>query len=71
AQDLYQKKIKRIQNDLKIYELSSKWFYRFPWISLKALSVPFIHKRFAKGYAEGKTLTQIIYGKTAETRFPE
>jgi len=34
-----------------------------PGISLTALSFPFIHKRFVKGYADGKTITQIFYGK--------
>ena len=31
-------------------------------ISLKALSFPFIHQWFSKGYTEGKTLSQILYG---------
>lgn len=65
ARDLYQKKIKDIRTDLRIYDLSSKWFYRLPWASLTAASFPFFHKRFAKGYADGKTLTQILYGKAA------
>jgi len=63
ARDLYFKKLKAIQTDLKIYELSSKWFYRFPNISLKTTSFPFIHKRFVKGYGQGKTITQIFSGK--------
>jgi geranylgeranyl reductase family protein len=63
AKDRYFKKLKAIQTDLKIYELSSKWFYRFPNVSLKISSFPFIHRRFVKGYANGKTITQIFSGR--------
>jgi len=62
AKDLYLKKLKEIQADLRFYDLSAKWFYNFPWLSFKALPIPFIHKRFVKGYAEGKTIKQILYG---------
>jgi len=61
--NFYLEKLKGIQTDLRIYELSSKWFYRFPKVSLKISSFPFIHKRFVKGYAQGKTVTQIFSGK--------
>ena len=64
AKDLYLKRLKEIQTDLKFYDLSSKWFYRFPRLSLKALSLPFIHKSFAKGCADGKTITQVLFGRT-------
>ena len=37
AGDLYQKKLKQIQADLRMSHFGSKWFYRFPWISLKAM----------------------------------
>jgi flavin-dependent dehydrogenase len=63
VRDLYLGKLKPIQMDLKAYELSSKWFYRFPRVSLKAVSFPFIRNRFVKGYADGKTLTQILMTK--------
>ncbi|WP_300462582.1 geranylgeranyl reductase family protein [Desulfobacula sp.] len=63
ARDLYLEKLKPIQTDLKAYDLSSKWFYRFPRVSLKALSFPFIRNRFVNGYADGKTLTQILMTK--------
>lgn len=63
ARDLYFKKLKTLQTDLRIYELSSKWFYRFPEVSLKTTSFPFIHNRFVKGYGQGKTITQIFSGK--------
>ncbi len=62
----YHKKLKEIQMDLRIHELGSKLLYRFPWLSLKALSFPFIHNHFAKACADGKTITQILYGKVAE-----
>lgn len=63
ARDLYLKKLKTLQTDLRIYELSSKWFYRFPKVSLRAAGFPFIHNRFVKGYGQGKTITQIFSGK--------
>ena len=62
ARDLYLKKLKEIQADLRFYDLSAKLFYNFPWLSFKALPIPFIHKRFVKGYADGKTIKQILYG---------
>jgi geranylgeranyl reductase family protein len=62
AGDLYFNKLKEIQADLRFYDLSAKWFYNFPWLSFKALPIPFIHKRFVKGYADGKTIKQILYG---------
>jgi len=65
---LYGEKLKQIQMDLRCYELSSKWFYRFPWVSLNTLSVPFVHKRFVKGFADGKTITQIFSGKAAQKK---
>jgi len=60
---LYQTQLKQIQADLKLYQFSSNCLYRLPWISLKALSFTFVHKWFAKGYADGKTLSQIFCGK--------
>jgi geranylgeranyl reductase family protein len=60
--NFYLERLKDIQTDLRFYHLSSKWFYRFPWISLKALSFPFVRKRFTKGVADGKTITRILYG---------
>ncbi|CCK81012.1 NAD(P)/FAD-dependent oxidoreductase [Desulfobacula toluolica] len=65
ARDLYREKLKAIQADLRVYDLSSNWFYTFPGVSLKAVSFPFVHKRFSKGYADGKTITQILCGKAA------
>ncbi|NOX35031.1 MAG: geranylgeranyl reductase family protein [Deltaproteobacteria bacterium] len=63
ARDLYIKKLKEVRSDLKFYNLASKWFYRFPGPSLKALSFPFIHKRFVNGLAEGKAMARILYNK--------
>lgn len=61
AKDFYLKKLKEIQADLRFYDLSAKLFYNFPWLSFKVLPIPFIHKRFVKGYADGKTIKQILY----------
>jgi len=61
----YLKKLKKIHMDLRFHDFVSKWFYHFPQVSLKAVSFPFVHKWFVKGYAEGKTLTQILYGQSA------
>ena len=63
AIDLYLNKLKHIQADLSLHHYSAGWFYKFPWISLKALSVRPVNKPFAKGYAQGKTLSQILFGK--------
>ena len=56
----YAREIKKIRRELRLYYLSSKCLYSFPSISLNLLSRPFFHKRFAQGYADGKTLGQII-----------
>ncbi|RLC24217.1 MAG: hypothetical protein DRH93_05190 [Deltaproteobacteria bacterium] len=61
AGKLYLKQLKEIQTDLRFYHLSSNCLYKLPWMSLKALSFPFVHKWFAKGYADAKTLSQILY----------
>ncbi len=57
---LYSNFIKKIQFDLKLHRMASKWFYAYPGISLKTLSLPFIHKYFASGYAEGRPLVNIL-----------
>jgi geranylgeranyl reductase family protein len=57
----YAKEIKKIRTDLRLYHLSAKCLYSFPSFSLKLLSLPFFHKKFAKGYADGKTLSQILF----------
>jgi geranylgeranyl reductase family protein len=60
----YSKALEKLKTDLKYHELSSQIFYRFPRASLKILSVPFIHKHFARGYSKGKTITRILYNKS-------
>ena len=57
----YARKIKQIRTDLRLYHFSAICLYTFPRVSLKLLSHPFFHKRFAKGYADGKTLGQIFF----------
>ena len=56
----YAREIKKIRRELRLYYVSSRCLYSFPSISLHLLSRPFLHKRFARGYADGKTLGQII-----------
>ncbi len=58
--DIYLPSLKKIQNDLKLYDWGAKCLYHFPMISLKALSIPFFHRPFVKGYADGKPLTDIV-----------
>lgn len=60
ARDIYRDKIKNIQTNLKVYDFCSRFFYRFPFISLKAASIPFIHKPFARRFAEGRTLVEFF-----------
>ncbi|MCP3944873.1 MAG: geranylgeranyl reductase family protein [Desulfobacteraceae bacterium] len=57
----YAKEIKKIRTDLWLYHFSAKCLYSFPRVSLKLLSHPFFHGRFAKGYADGKTMAQILF----------
>ncbi|MFH2060961.1 MAG: geranylgeranyl reductase family protein [Pseudomonadota bacterium] len=59
----YIKKLKGIQADLKLYDLSAAFFYRFPRISLKVASIPFIRERFARGYGNGDSLSALIFGR--------
>jgi len=59
--EAYAKEIKKIRTDLRLYHLSAKCLYSFPSFSLKLLSLPFFHKKFARGYADGKTLSQILF----------
>ncbi len=63
ATQIYGTKLKSIQNDLKIFNFSSRFFYNLPGISLKILSFPSFHSRFASGYGDGKTLSEIIFKK--------
>lgn len=59
----YLNELKKIQMDLKLYQLSSTCCYRLPLISFRLLSFPFVHKRFSKGYADAKPLTRILLGR--------
>lgn len=61
--DIYHNDLAGIRNDLRIYQYSSAFFYRMPVLSLNLLSVPFLHQPFSKGFAEGKTLSQIFCRK--------
>jgi geranylgeranyl reductase family protein len=58
---IYAREIKQIKTDLRFYHFSAACLYAFPRVSLKLLSHPFFHKRFAQGYADGKTLGQIFF----------
>jgi geranylgeranyl reductase family protein len=56
----YAREIQKIRTDLRLYDLSARCLYSFPFLSLKLLAFPFFHKKFARGYAAGKTLGQIL-----------
>jgi geranylgeranyl reductase family protein len=56
----YMKKLKEIQTDLRLYRAGAGFLYRLPRVSLKLLSIPYIHNPFAKGYAQGKPLNRIL-----------
>ena len=60
AKELYLEKLKQVQSDLRLYQAGSSFFYRFPRISLKLLSFPFIHQHFTTGYAAGRSLRGIL-----------
>ncbi|MBU0973586.1 MAG: geranylgeranyl reductase family protein [Proteobacteria bacterium] len=59
----YARKIKTMRGDLELYHLGARCLYSFPRASLKLLSYPFFHEKFAKGYAAGKPLGQIFLGR--------
>lgn len=56
----YLKVLNPLRTDLRLHNLASSWLYRFPNLSLRLLSLPFIHKYFATGYGQGKTISQIL-----------
>ena len=60
AADTYKNDLEGIRKDLRIYHYCASLFYRLPGISLKLLSVPFLHRPFSNGFAKGKTLSQIF-----------
>lgn len=57
----YQNMLKYLRMDLKLYQLSAKLLYRIPQLSLSLLSIPAFHRRFSKGYADGKSLGRIVF----------
>ncbi len=61
----YKKKICSLQKELRIYDISAAFFYRFPRVSLKMASYPFIQRRFSSGYSNGDTLLKMFFGKIA------
>lgn len=60
ARQLYDRSLKKIRRDLKLYDLASKCLYRFTGLSLKLLSFKPVHGFFASGYARGRTLSDIL-----------
>lgn len=56
---IYQRSLKSLQMDLKLYAMASKCLYRFSFISLYALSIPFIYRPFANAYAKGMSLVNM------------
>lgn len=64
VRDLYLSHLKEIQADLKMYYAASRCLYRYPGISLKAASYPFVHKPFSRGVTKGKSLKQMVSFKS-------
>lgn len=67
----YMEKLRAIQTDLKLYRASAGFFYLLPWMSLKLLSLPLIHRHFVKGYASGSTLSQILFNRPTVKNQPQ
>ncbi len=57
----YKKTLKHIQKELKVYDMSAAFFYRFPRMSLKLASFPFVQRRFSSGYSNGDTLLNMFF----------
>lgn len=63
AGTLYGRSVRRIRLDLGLYHLGSKVLYQFPELCLGLARHPFIHYPFSRGYASGKSLSQILFFK--------
>lgn len=51
-----------LKNDLRFYDYSAEFFYRFQNLSFKILSQPYLRKHFVKGYGSGISLSRMILG---------
>lgn len=63
AGKIYHRSLRGIRTDLKLHQFSARCLYRFPDPALGLLARSFIHGRFARGYAAGKTVSQILLGR--------
>ncbi len=57
---LYERSLKALRKDLKLYDHLSRWVYQSPWAALRLLSLPVVHQRFAGGFAKGACLSDIL-----------
>lgn len=60
AKNIYSKHLKNIQRTLKLHDMGSRFLYHLTPLSLRILSIRFVHTFFANGYAKGKSLQDII-----------
>lgn len=57
----YYQRLAAIRKDLRICHFGAAFFYKFPKLSLALLSSPRIHQRLTRGFADGKTISQIVF----------
>lgn len=60
----YKHLLKPIQSDLRLYDMSASFFYRFKALSLSIASFPHVQNRFSNGYANGHTLSGMIFHRS-------
>jgi len=56
----YHRSLVRVHADLRLHRIAAMALYRFPDTCLRIARHPFIHNPFSRGYAQGKTISQII-----------
>ena len=57
---MYRGRLRRMILDLQLHRLGAGLLYRFPRLSFHLGSLPSIHTHFSRGYARGKTISQIF-----------
>ncbi len=56
----YVRELSGVKKDLQIYDLSAHLLYKIPRLSLSLLSIKALQRPFARGYAQGKTISRIL-----------
>ena len=56
----YNQAMGTVRRDLCLYHWGARFLYRYPSLFFKGLSLPFVRRRFARGYARGKSLATIL-----------